>query len=684
MNKIFKQNNVFFQGFFYSLISGIEVILCFLVFIQQPSFSFWGIAAIPIWFVEGFFVILGVGILYVLLKDKEGVRSFFYAIFFVLVLSIHLIFVQKASEVQQLILIVLWAFCIVEIVYYFLSQWFVKNHIDVNRWWRIVSSVVLGVTVLWVTIVRFWHLETTPTIFLIILCLLWVVVLRWMPAIIDQPQKYVKSSHSFYWLIGIGILIIWGAWIRYAALDTFTFQNDEYFHVNTAMGYLKTGTYVQWNYVTEEAGNVYERAWPYTWQVAKSIQLFGASEWSMRFPALLWGILFLLLFPILIRRWTSSWEATFYATALVTFDPSLIWSSTYTRMYSLFWTMILIIIWIFWLSIRRKKTAMWKRILWLCVALIGIKLSTAIHMVGVLLIGGVVVTLFILAIKKWHKKWFAIVMGVFLLCIGLVMLQWIRPFLPFALSDVLILRQFPAWDYLAYPTRPLILPFFGILLFLCGIFLFRSIQNTPTWIIIAGSTVVPILIYFTFFSHRYAARKYSFFVFFLIFTVIAFLWEQLMKRMIIAPRWRFVVGSIAFLWICIPFSVPGIEENGILQRARSDESYVTMQYHDYPAAYEIVEKLAAFGDSVVTLSPKTYYFHRPDLHIIQIPPQKRMTLEEFQRIISDHPRGWIIIPRYQWPHIQKKVREHIQQSYSVVDNGKTTNILIYSWGIDIQ
>ena len=76
-------------------------------------------------------------------------------------------------------------------------------------------------------------------------------------------------------------------------LDHHNFVNDEYQVVATAWGYLKTGHFNRWDFCTDTlTRNDYLRAFPHTWLVAQSFNIFGMSEWSARIVSVLFGAIF--------------------------------------------------------------------------------------------------------------------------------------------------------------------------------------------------------------------------------------------------------------------------------------------------------------------------------------------------------------------------------------------------------
>lgn len=523
---------------------------------------------------------------------------------------------------------------------------------------------------------------------IVLLSMLWMYVLLGLPEVkIVESGRWSRSV----WLIGIALVILWGAWLRIAAVDTFVFQNDEYFHVNASVGYLETGEYYQWNFLRNEVedGEEYTRAWPYTWQVAQSVNVLGQdAEWKFRLPTLLWGILLLVVMAAVTFSWTRSYAVAMYSTALVAFDNGFIWASTYNRMYAFLGVFVLLSVWLFSYAIRSsgksahrvpEKVQRIPRWVWLVVALVSTAFTVLIHQAAVLLLGGMAIALVCYACIDSKDVWYRhLVYGIAVLGVIAGLVHLLHPFLPF---DFVALRVRPALEYIAYPLHNMKLPFFALILCISGLIIARKKSPLPAWIYVAASMSFPAITYFAYFSNRYPARKYSMFVFPFIYMIIGFMWHRFMKQAF--PRtWATVgIGVFAFMWMISPVSIPGQSASLFLDTARSDYSYDNVQLHDYATGYSVIEEMLKPGDTVYILSERSYYLTRTDVNNIQIPPEEQWTLQDVQQAIEQTPQGYIVWPKYKAFHFSPAVIEYIRTNLERVDDPilKDSNIVVYQW-----
>src|SRR3989338_8755930 len=123
--------------------------------------------------------------------------------------------------------------------------------------------------------------------------------------------------------------------LRLSNLGEVNLYNDEFYQFEAAVGWLKTGEWVRWDYYTEAGDKPYDRAKLFMVQIAGSIALFGDNELAARLPAALWGILLIPVTILIILR-VSKHELVAYGTGLVlAFDQLSIGLSRYVRMYSM-------------------------------------------------------------------------------------------------------------------------------------------------------------------------------------------------------------------------------------------------------------------------------------------------------------------------------------------------------------
>ena len=155
----------------------------------------------------------------------------------------------------------------------------------------------------------------------------------------SRIQKYV------YTLL-FTVVIIASTFIYTHNLGGFDFKEDEFQVVNAAAGYLKTNTFYKWDWLENKSGEFtscikkdkfceYTRAWPHTYLVSKSFQLFGISEFSARIVSAIFGIFFLIFVYIISKFFLESKISALCTTFICSIYPLYISLFRNTRMYAL-------------------------------------------------------------------------------------------------------------------------------------------------------------------------------------------------------------------------------------------------------------------------------------------------------------------------------------------------------------
>src|SRR3989338_6036314 len=112
----------------------------------------------------------------------------------------------------------------------------------------------------------------------------------------------------------LGLIVAAGFLIRVHHLALSGFWVDEMFHVDAAKSILATGQ------PTLEGGRIYTRAWPFTYVIVAFFKFFGVSEISARIPAVIFGVLSIVLTFYVARKWFDR-PTALVASFLMTFSP---------------------------------------------------------------------------------------------------------------------------------------------------------------------------------------------------------------------------------------------------------------------------------------------------------------------------------------------------------------------------
>ncbi len=463
---------------------------------------------------------------------------------------------------------------------------------------------------------------------------------------------------NFVYTILIIVLIVIGAWLRLDNLGDVNFQNDEFFHIETAQGYLETGGFVMWDFINEEPTGDYIRAFPYTWLVAQSSKIFGLNEFSGRLPSAIFGILFLPLIYLLAFGITKSHLASTIVLALAVFDNSLIWASRTCRMYSMLLFFILPTTYFLYKGLEDKK-----KYIYLPLGIIFLAFSYLVHEVALILALGFLFYFVVNAIKDPKNKKYLIVslVGVTGLVGGLLFNFFVHPL---TTNDFFTLRTSPNWIYFKYPFNQLYFWELGWLFLILGVALWDKFNKLKIYYL---SLFVPILIFFVFFAERYAAKKYILFVipFMLIFYSDGLV--NIFKKLF-AKKQYLILAIIAVLLLTGP---------NILQPTRASQDYSNFEYHNFSAAYSYIEQNYKSGEPILILRQHEYYFSRQDLNLVKLTSDKGYTVQELKDLQAQYPSGWVIWPKYKSYHLTEGLKNYCEKNLEYIEEIKDTNLEVY-------
>lgn len=492
----------------------------------------------------------------------------------------------------------------------------------------------------------------------------------------DISIPEIKPVMRWVWLSLIALIVLWGAWLRIAAVDTYDFQNDEYYHVDAAKGLLQTGSFVRWDYLAEEPRSSYTRGAVYTAQVSASIALFGEeNEWAYRLPSLLWGLVFLVLIPALAYYWSRSYPIALLATSFVAFDRIFIWASTTTRMYSMLAVVVLLTIWAYqqlvdaWAKDAPRKTQLkWG------LATAGLFILSALtHQVALVLLAGFTLHTAYLAYANNQRRVQIAILGTIAIGGGaaLILHVVVTPFLPF---EFITIRNNPAWQYAWYPFSASSMSA-GIVLAIAAI-VSVVMWKKWEWIRLHWIIAAPTLFYFVFFADRYAARKYSMLIFVCTYLLVGAGIGMLVYRF---PKSAALPIIALVLLFVLPLSIPVPNAPAPFEAARSQRGYADLNYHEYTRGYALFNEYWNEAPGAVSiLLPRTYYLAATDINDIQrIPTKKQWAIEDVKGLES-RDSAWIVWPRYKGDHLKKEVREYIDEYWERKER-ENTGIAIYQW-----
>lgn len=497
-----------------------------------------------------------------------------------------------------------------------------------------------------------------------------------------------KTTQNMVFLLVGGLLAVAGFWLRFADLGVTNFQNDEFFHVEAAEGYLKTGNYVLWDFLEQKPGAAYQRAWIYTWQVAQSFKLFGVNEFSGRLPSVIWGVLLLPLVGWLAWRVSSSRLVGVFSMLLVTFDQSLIWASRTCRMYSLFIFLVTLMMWCVIEAFKKPWRKWLIQPVWYAAAGVIFVLAYLAHESALALIAGGVGSIIWLVIdasvrKTPERKQWWLVSAVAVLGIGIVLLvdRFTFPVLP---HQFFTFRLNPNWDYGLYMFNQMRWAFLGWPLL--GVAAWGAMRFKHTGIAILLGTILPIITFFVFIADRYAEKKYILFILPITLICTAYgleraIWLGIPALVGKLPRWL-MISLITAVFISIGSipSWPGLPANTFFQTARADERPKNSKLHNFKAAYELVEaQLAVENRPVVIQGLQTFYWSRPMTQFFSMKTSREFTPAELEDIYSHYPHGFVVFPKYKSYHLRSSVLKFVHHHMTRLKGTRKTKVEVYQW-----
>lgn len=153
-------------------------------------------------------------------------------------------------------------------------------------------------------------------------------------------------------LVLLILIVILGGFLRFYHLGNLPIEGDNSFHALAAKGILEYGV------PKMPSGDLYLRAVPLLYLEAASIKIFGDSEWSLRFPNALIGVINILLVYFLVLAVTNNNAVALMAASLFSISPWAITTSRMPRMYETL-QMASLLTWLFfYLWYYRQKSVL--------------------------------------------------------------------------------------------------------------------------------------------------------------------------------------------------------------------------------------------------------------------------------------------------------------------------------------
>lgn len=471
---------------------------------------------------------------------------------------------------------------------------------------------------------------------------------------------------------------------------------DEYLHALPAQAWIESGEPVL------PSGEAYRRGLPYTFLVKLSVQTFGLSEFSVRLPSLIGGVLLLILAAWIAYRWYGL-TAAVITLLIFSVDPFAIQMSRVSRMYSVFHLAYLAIAYLLFFLFEEARN---KRQVFLALAAIaGLSLfSVKLHQLTVEVFVGVGIYLVILsAVTRKAKYLIPTVLGILATAAALTLktetfaglwdsvnsapnyarmfrydtLYYVREF--WQVNPWLVIVAVPSliWALCKDWKTGLFLGLAALVPFALHSFVFDwkevryALHMLPPLLILVGGALADggkLLIG----SLRSAVRPGQ-----PVSHAAAFVSLMLAAPMVwtglTQPRLEGMDGEVAQWKEAFAAVGPRIDEKDVLL---TSVPFTTTFYLDREPDYILLNTLIANSGRVVERQPDGWFYDwysgRPMAD----------DAEKMRQVLNQHPSGWVIIDnmRYRYDNcVPAPVRTLIEERMTEVE-APDESIRIFRWG----
>lgn len=489
---------------------------------------------------------------------------------------------------------------------------------------------------------------------------------------------------------------------------------DEMFHVLSAQSWMNNGT-------LSIADGTYGRASLFTKSVGVLFSYFGDTLVMARLPALIFGVLWVLLLFVFVKK-NSSRLAAWIAALLFCLAPHAIELSLYSRMYTLQGFCFLLGVWFVFTMISPDGSPM-KKIMLFAGALISI--SLAVHMHDITLVGLIALFVAVAAVLSiQHKEMFTDKKAL-LWIISLLMLS--------VIGGLAILYQYwdifdPYWQKFITPAfanresgiryyHKLLTSSYPVLWLLFPFVVVVAVYKYPRFGLYCATLAVVILL-----MHSVAGRKAERYIYYgmpfvfalwgvAIATIIPYLnrWlsdvaEKLRTKLISINNERLFDATfkVSFVSIAIVFILSG---SGAFARTinllQGESYYFGTRLSNWKLTLPILKPLVEEAPVVVTTNfPKTlYYFGRFDIAFSPVivadvlggdegaldPRNGRpaiSTVESLQKLFDEYSHGIFIAEKSEWRNrfrMTEAAADLMEKNARKVELPAPSRIVAFTW-----
>ena len=171
-------------------------------------------------------------------------------------------------------------------------------------------------------------------------------------------KKWQAEPYIYRW--ALAVLCLLATVIYLYDLTYYAWLPDEPLVIETAKGYLETGTFTRWDFWMDQPGtSKYSRAWIHSWMVAQSFWIFGLSEWSARIVSVFLGLVFVPTIYGVSNFFLRNRFAALIITLVCILHPYFIVYFRRTRMYALLLPFFTLLLYLSYQSLTKHKRYHW-------------------------------------------------------------------------------------------------------------------------------------------------------------------------------------------------------------------------------------------------------------------------------------------------------------------------------------
>lgn len=489
-------------------------------------------------------------------------------------------------------------------------------------------------------------------------------------------------------------IVVLGAFLRFHKLDQQPFVTDEFLDINATYGYFKTGEWVAWDFNLDQVSdNLYaprdERAWPYRIQVAQMFRFSPLTEITARSVSALWGVLSIIILYFVSVYFTKNKITGLISAFLFAVSPAGITFDRMLRMYAMFFPVFLLFSWFTFRFLEEEYEgkinfikSIWKKfginLKWFLPATLCGLLSFFLHPltlnIGVVIFVYFIIQGLILFYKKHsiRNKYFISLILMFIILA--ILYIFIPNIFSFYSKNQLIAFNHIRWKYFSAILSDYtnIVPAYGLIFF--GIYATWINSKKIKKIIWIGCCFFAILFSAVFFWNEVFGLRFIFFAMSFGIIILAsgifYLADFIGKYF---PKYRLRVFASMLMILILILITPSYT----YFFSKESPYWKNETKTDYREAFRYFLENKNANDSLLTRNFRSFYYKDAKARIISKEWNKKISLIDLRKIITENPNGWIVTgdPK---GDLEKDALKYIEEIS--IDKKEISSVWVYRWG----